>query len=133
MGELRLAFYDGVFDGDLDALVHLCDVEGSVVPDDRPSFALLEEARRVLEMCREKYSAPRASGQHFTVLLGRKLGAQLEPLARFDVVANQGLARASVMYADDTWTDINGAAFEGDDDAVTTLLNILEAQTDGMR
>ena len=77
MGELRLAFYDGVFDGDLDALVHLCDVEGSVVPDDRPSFALLEEARRVLEMCREKYSAPRASGQHFTVLLGRKLGAQL--------------------------------------------------------
>ena len=133
MGELRLAFYDGVFDGDLDALVHLCDVEGSVVPDDRPSFALLEEARRVLEMCREKYSAPRASGQHFTVLLGRKLGAQLEPLARFDVVANQGLARASVMYADDTWTDINGAAFEGDDDVVTTLLNILEAQMDGMR
>ena len=133
MGELRLAFYDGVFDGDLDALVHLCDVEGSVVPDDRPSFALLEEARRVLEMCREKYSAPRASGQHFTVLLGRKLGAQLEPLARFDVVANQGLARASVMYADDTWTDINGAAFEGDDDVVTTLLNILEAQTDGRR
>ena len=133
MGELRIAFYDGADGGDLAAMVHLCDVEGSVVPDDRPPFPLLQEVRRVLEMCREKYSAPRASGQHFTVLLGRKLGAQLEPLARFDVVANQGLARASVMYADDTWTDINGAAFEGDDDVVTTLLNILEAQTDGRR
>ena len=133
MGELKIAFYDGAFDGDLAALVHLCDVEGSVVPDDRPSFALLEEARRVLEMCREKYTAPRASGQHFTVLLGRKLGAQLEPLARFDVVAHQGLARASVMYADGSCTDINGAAFDGDDDVITTLLNVLEAQKDGVR
>ena len=133
MGELTLAFYDGAFEQDLAAMVHLCDVEGSVVPDDRPPFALLEEVRRVLDLCGEKYAAPRASGQHFTVLLGRKLGAQLEPLARFDVVAHQGLARASVMYADGSRTDINGAAFEGDDDVVTILLNILEAQTDGMR
>ena len=133
MGELTIAFYDGAFDGDLDALVHLCDVEGSVLPYDKPLFPLLEEVRRVLEMCGEKYAAPRASGQHFTVLLGRKLGAQFEPLARFDVVAQQGLARASVMYADGSRTDINGAAFGGDDDVVTTLLNVLEAQTDGVR
>ncbi len=133
MGELTLAFYDGVFDGDLAALAHLCDVEGSVVPDDRPPFALLEEMRRVLKMCGEKYAAPRAVGERFTVLVGRKSDAQLQPLARFDVVAHHGHARASVMYADDTWTDISGAAFEGDDDVVTTLLNILKAQTDRMR
>ncbi|MDR6393507.1 hypothetical protein [Paraburkholderia phenoliruptrix] len=133
MGELRLAFYEGAVDGDLAALVHLCDVEGSVVPDDRPPFALLEEMRRVLRMCGEKYAAPHSVGERFTVLVGRKSDAQLQPLARFDVVAHRGHARASVMYADGSRTDINGAAFEGDDDVVTTLLNILEAQTDGRR
>lgn len=133
MGELRLAFYEGAVDRDVDALVHLCDVEGSVLPDDGPSFPLLDEVRRVLEMCAEKYTAPHAFGPHFTVLLGRKSDAQVQPLATIDVVAMQRLVRASVMYADGSRTDINGAAFEGDDDVVTTLLNILKAQADGMR
>ena len=133
MAELRIAFYDGAYGGDLAAMVHLCDVEGSVVPDDRPPFPLLEEVRLLLEMCGEKYAAPRTSGEHFTVLLGRKSDAQVQPLATIDVVAMQGLARASVMYADGSRTDINGAAFEGDDDVVTILLSVLEAQTDGMR
>ncbi|MEX3672392.1 hypothetical protein AB3X82_29975 [Paraburkholderia phenoliruptrix] len=68
MGELRLAFYEGAVDGDVDALAHLCDVEGSVLPDDGPSFPLLEEVRRVLEMCAEKYTAPHAFGPHFVDL-----------------------------------------------------------------
>ncbi|WP_054933202.1 hypothetical protein [Paraburkholderia caribensis] len=133
MSEFRIAFYDGAYSGDLADMVHLCDVEGSVVPDDRPSFPLFEEVRRILQMCGEKYAAPRASGEHFTVLLGRKSDAQVQHLATIDVVAMQGLARASVMYADGSRTDINGAAFEGDDDVVTILLNILEAQMDGVR
>jgi hypothetical protein len=133
MGELRLAFYEGAVDGDVDALVRLCDVEGSVRPYGKPLFPLLEEVRRVLEICSEKYAAPRASGKHLTVLLGRKLGAHLEPLARFDVMAHQGLARARVMYADGSRTDINDVALEGDDDVVTTLLNILKAQPSGSR
>ena len=133
MGEFRIAFYDGAYSGDLADMVHLCDVEGSVVPDDRPPFALLEEVRRVLEMCAEKYAAPCASGDCFSVLIGRKTEAQLQHLARLDVVAQQGLVRASVMYADGSRTDINGTVFEDDDDVVTTLLNVLEAQTDGMR
>ncbi|WMY08107.1 hypothetical protein [Paraburkholderia phenoliruptrix] len=133
MGELRIAFYDGAYGGDLAAMVHLCDVEGRVVPDDRPPFPLLEEVRRVLEMCGEKYAAPRASGERFTVFLGRNSDAQVQPLATFDVVAQQGLVRASVMYADGSRTDITGAAFEDDDDVVTTFLNILGAQTNGTR
>ena len=133
MSELSIAFYDGAFEKDLAAMVHLCDVEGSVLPDDRPPFPLLEEVRRVLEMCAEKYAAPCASGNCFFVLIGRKMEAQVQHLARLDVVANRGLARASVMYADGSRTDINGAAFGGDDDVVTTLLNVLEAQTDGVR
>lgn len=133
MGELRIAFYDGAYGGDLAEMVHLCDVEGSVVPDDRPPFALLDEARRVLEMCAEKYAAPCASGDRFTVLVGRKSDADIQHLATFDVVAQQGHARASVMYADGSGTDINAAAFEDGDDVVTTFLNMLEAQTDGMR
>ncbi|MEI5997625.1 hypothetical protein H3V53_10535 [Paraburkholderia bengalensis] len=133
MGELTIFFYDGAYGGDLATMVHLCDVEGSVVPDDRPPFPLLEEVRRVLGMCAEKYAAPCASGDCFSVLIGRKTEAQLQHLARLDVVAQQGLARASVIYADGSRTDINGAVFEGDDDVVTTLLNVLEAQTDGVR
>ena len=133
MGELRIAFYDGADGGDLAAMVHLCDVEGSVVPDDRPSFPLLQEVRRVLEMCAEKYATPCASGDRFSVLIGRRTEAQVQHLARLDVVANRGLARARLMYADGSCTDINGAAFDGDDDVITILLNVLQAQTDGVR
>jgi hypothetical protein len=132
MGELTIAFYDGAFDGDLDALVHLCDVEGSVVPYDRPPFAFQEEVRRVLEMCGEKYAAPCASGERFSVLIARKSGARLQPLARFDVVAHRGLARARVIYADGSCTDID-AACEADDDVVATVLKILKARTSGTR
>lgn len=133
MSELRIAFYDGTYGGDPAPMVHLCDVEGSVVPDDRPPFPLLEELRRVLEMCAEKYAAPCASGDRFSVLIGRKTDSQVQHLARLDVVVNRGLARARVTYADGCCTDINGAAFEGNDDVVWTLLNVLQAQTDGVR
>lgn len=133
MGELTIAFYDGAFDGNLDALVHLCDLKGSVVPDDRPPFPLLEELRRMLEMCAEKYAAPCASGDRFSVLIGRKTDSQVQYLARLDVVTNRGGARARATYADGSCTDINGAAFEGDGDVVRTLLNVLQAQTDRMR
>ncbi|WP_321175939.1 hypothetical protein [Paraburkholderia caribensis] len=133
MGELKIAFYDGAYREDLAAMVHLCVVEGSVVPDDRPPFPLLEEVRRVLEMCAEKYAAPCASGNCFLVLIGRKMEAQVQHLARLDVVANRGGARARATYADGSCTDINGAALEGDGDVVRTLLNVLQAQTDGMR
>lgn len=131
MSELSIAFYDGAFDG-ADALVQLCDVEGSVVPDDGPPFALLDEARRVLEMCAEKYAAPCASGERFSVLIGRKSDARVQPLARFDVVAHRGLARARAMYADGSCTDID-AACEADDDVVATVLKILKARTSGTR
>ncbi len=133
MSELRIVFYDGIYSGDPAPAVHLCDVEGSVVPDDRPPFPLLEELRRVLEMCAEKYAAPSASGDRFSVLIGRKTDSQVQHLARLDVVAHQGLVRASVVYTDGSRTDINGTASEGDDDVVMTLLNVLKAQTDGMR
>jgi len=132
MSELSIAFYAGAF-AETGELVQLCDVDGSVVPDDIPPFALLEEVSRVLEMCAEKYAAPCASGERFVVLTGRKTGAQVQPLARLDVdVSTRGLARASV-YADGSRTDIDAAAFEGDDDVVTAFLNILEAQTNGTR
>lgn len=127
MRELTIAFYDGD-----DALVQLCDVEGSVVPDDSPPFALLDEVRRVLELCAEKYAAPCASGERFTVLIGRRTGAQVKPLARLDVdVSTRGLARASV-YAAGSRTDI-AAACEADDDVVATVLKILKARMSGTR
>ncbi|WP_429503200.1 hypothetical protein [Paraburkholderia youngii] len=129
---MSIAFYAGAF-AETGELVQLCDVEGSVVPDNGPLFALLEEVSRVLAMCAEKYAAPCASGERFVVLIGRKTGVQLQPLARLDVdVSTRGLARARVMYADGSCTDID-AACEADDDVVATVLKILEARTGGPR
>jgi hypothetical protein len=72
---LAIAFYDGEYSGDLTALVHLCDLDGSVVPEGRPPFSLLEEALQLLEMSADEYSAPRLLSDYFTVFVGRKIGA----------------------------------------------------------
>jgi hypothetical protein len=97
---LAIAFYDGEYSGDLTALVHLCDLDGSVVPEGRPPFSLLEEALQLLEMSADKYSAPRPLSDYFTVFVGRKIGAEIRQLTRLDVVAQNGNVRASIMSAD---------------------------------
>ncbi|CAJ6208696.1 Uncharacterised protein [Burkholderia pseudomallei] len=122
---LTISIYDGEYDGDVSALAHLCDIEGAVVPDDRPPFSVLEEALRVLEMCEERYSTPPLSGTGFTVFIGRKTATGVAPLARLDGYARQGYASARVVGPGSCW-DTERVYCAPDEDAVTIVRKMLE-------
>jgi hypothetical protein len=131
---LEISLYDGEYDGDLAALTHLCDIEGSVVPEDRPPFSPLEETLRVLEMCADKYSTPRPADDRFTVFIGRKTGrTELEPLVRLDVCARNGYASASVLSTNGPRWDTERVRYAADDDVVTIVGKILKGlRNDGV-
>lgn len=122
---LTISIYDGEYAGDRDALTHVCDIEGSVEPHDRPPFTVLEEALRVLEMCEERYSMPPLSGTGFTVFIGRKTATGVTPLARLDGYARQGYASARVVGPGLRW-DTERVYFAPGDDAVTIVRKLLE-------
>lgn len=120
---LEISFYDGEYYGDRPAPTHLCSIEGSVVPDDRPPFDTLEEALRLLEMCADKYSTPRPRDTCFTMFIGRKTGDALEPLARLYVYARDGFASAGVVGLGPKW-DTEPVLYSPDDDVVTIVLKV---------
>ena len=121
---LTISIYDGEYAGNRDALTHVCDIEGSVEPHDRPPFSDLEEARRVLEMCEERYSTPPLSGTGFTVFIGRKTATGVTPLARLDGYAGQGYASARVVGPGSCW-DAERVYCAPDEDAVTIVRKML--------
>jgi hypothetical protein len=125
---LTIAFYDGEYDGDMAPLVLICEIEGSAVPDGRPPYSPLEEALKLLEVCADRYSTPRPSCDCFTVFIGRKTGIAIRPLARLDVYARNGYASASVLSADSPRTDTESIRYSLDDDALTIMRKILEAE-----
>lgn len=114
-----------IYDGDVSALAHLCDIEGSVVPDDRPPFSVLEEALRVLEMCEERYSTLPLSGTGFTVFIGRKKGLEVTPLLRLDGYVRNEFASARVVGPESCW-DTERVHCAPDEDAVTIVRKMLE-------
>jgi hypothetical protein len=124
---LTIAFYDGEYDGDMAPLVLICEIEGSAVPDGRPPYSPLEEALKVLELCADRDSTPRPS-DCFTVFIGRKTGTAIRPLARLDVYARNGYASASVLSTDSPRTDTESIRYSLDDDALTIVRKILEAE-----
>lgn len=126
---LKIAIYDGEMP-DPETLVHLCDIEGSAEPYDRPPFSVLEEVLRVLEMCEERYSAPRLSGCCFTVAIGRKDGAEVTPLLRLDGYAHNGYGSVHVIGVTPSWTT-EPVRYDPDDDAVEIVRKILETNLRG--
>ncbi|MCG5078503.1 hypothetical protein [Paraburkholderia tagetis] len=122
---LTIAAYDGKYTGSLDLLAHLFDLDGSVVPYDRPPFSVLEEALKVLELCADKYSTPRPNGEYLSVLIGRKCGSETEPLARLDIRVKNGLARASIV-AGDTASAETAAVVVDTDDVATIVRKVLQ-------
>lgn len=126
--QLRIALYDGDFNGDMTSLVHICDIEGSLVPDGRPPYGLLEEALRVLEICAEKHATPRPRGDCITVFIGRKANAAVCPCARLDVFAHNGEASASVMSRGSPRWDTQPVRYAPDDNVVAIVRKILEGK-----
>ena len=123
---LKIAIYDGEA-AVADTLVHLCDLEGSAEAYDRPSFSVLEEALRVLEICEDRYSTPRLGGRCFTVAIGRKDGDEVTPLLRLDGYAHNGYASAHVIGQSPGWTT-DPVRYDPDDDAVEIVRKILAGQ-----
>lgn len=119
-----------IFDGEAaepNTLVHLCDIEGSSEPYDRPPFSVLEEALRVLQMCEERYSTPRLSGTGFTVFIGSKKGLEVTPLVRLDGYARNGYASAGIVGLGPRF-DTVPAKYTPDDDVVEIVRKILAGQ-----
>jgi hypothetical protein len=121
---LAISVYDGEYAGDIALLAHICDIEGSVVPHGRPLFSLFEEALKMLELCAEKYSTPGLPSQCLTVFVGRKTSTGIQPLARLDVVARNGLAGASITSAAPR-VDSEPVRYASDDDALTIVRKVL--------
>src|ERR1700676_1258600 len=118
-----MPFYEGEYKGTVEALVHLCDIEGSAEPHDRPPFNTFEEACRVLDMCGERYSTP-AQAPALTVFIGRKTDAII-PLARLDIVVKDGQAYCNVMRDDTPRIDLEPVAVASDDDVVAVARKVL--------
>jgi hypothetical protein len=124
---LTITFFDGEYMGDDALLTYICEVEGSVVPDSRPPFTLLQETMKVLEICADRYSAVRPSGDCFTVIIGRKAaGTEGDPLVRLDGYACNGYASASVLSSHAPCSDMEPVRYLPDDDVVTIAYKILK-------
>ncbi|MEW9586953.1 hypothetical protein [Paraburkholderia sp. DGU8] len=118
--------YSGVYEGGLAALTQMCVVEGSALPDDTPPVSAFEEALTLLEICVEKWSTPRPSDR-MTVFIGcrARAGAKIEPLARLDGTARNGLSGASVTCEDGPVVNAVSVRYLPDDDTATIVLKIL--------
>ena len=128
---LTISMYYGQYVSDLASLFHICDVEGSIVPDGRHPFSLLAEALKVLEMCVDKYGAPRPSVEYVTVFIGRKTRTEVKPLARMAVATRNGRAGASVRLDNSTRVDTKVAYYGDDDDVVTIVRKVLKVFVSG--
>jgi len=125
MTSLTMVFYAGEYHGDIDALTHLCDLTGSAVPDGRPPFTTLEEARRVLETCTKLYSTPTLPALALTVFIGRKKRSKTTPLARLDVLLHDGYAKTTIDAIDAPRVAMTSVAVDTDDDVATIVLKVL--------
>ena len=122
---LTISIFDGEYAGDLDALTHVCDIEGSVEPHDRPPFSVQEEVLRVLDICEERYSTHPLSGPNFTVFIGRQNGLGVTPLLRLDGYVRNGCASARVVGAG-PHSDTESVDCAPGDDAVAIVRKLLE-------
>lgn len=129
---LEISFYDGEFVGEMSPLSRICIVEGRVTPYGREPFSPVEETWRLLQMCAEKYAAPSPRGDCFTVFIGTKNrnNTDVEPLARLEVYAHNGIAVASVVSRKPRW-DTERVSYAPDDDAVAIVCKILRANLTG--
>lgn len=124
---LKISVFDGEFLFGEVPLPLLCDIEGSVTPDGREPFGPLEEAERVLEMCCERYTVGRPSGDFMTVHIGRKTETDVEPLVRLDILAREGIAHVSIQSRSWPRWDAEPVYYAPDDDAVTILRKVIAA------
>ncbi|WP_029967412.1 hypothetical protein [Paraburkholderia graminis] len=122
---LTVTFHAGEYNGDATALTRLCDIEGSATPGGRPPFTLLEETQQVLATCTERYATPAPKGAALTVFIGRKKRGRTTPLARLDVLLQDGLARASIVRDDAQSVAVGPVAVDRDDDVATIVLKVL--------
>ena len=128
---LSITCYSGEYNGDISALTHVCDIDGSAAPEGRPPFTPLEEALRVLEMCTRRYRTPSLEGEAMTVFVGRKVRGRTTPLARLDVVVKDGQAHANVVRDDTARVAIKPVPVNSDDDVAPIVRKILESLVRG--
>jgi hypothetical protein len=111
---LAMTFYAGRYSGDMSALTHICDIDGDITRDGEEPITTLEEACIALEMCTKRYDTPVLEGAALTVFVGRKVPDQTTPLARLDVLLQDGYARSSLEFTDNQRLTLEPIAVLGD-------------------
>ena len=120
---LTISMYRGEYTGNLTSLVHICDIQGGVVPEGRQPFSLFAEALKVLEICAGGTLHP--SGEYVTVFIGRKTHSGVKPQARIAVATRNG--RSGACFRLETSTRVDTEVVEhGDDDVVTIVRKVLD-------
>jgi hypothetical protein len=110
---LAMTFYAGEYTGDMSALTHICTIDGDITRDGEEPITTLQEAHITLDMCTKRYDTPVLEGAALTVFIGRKVRGQTTPLARLDVLLQDGYAQ--------TWLDtIDGQRVAMEPIAVST-------------
>ncbi|WP_321910286.1 hypothetical protein [Paraburkholderia sp. J11-2] len=122
---LKISIFDGEFVPGEAPLPLLCEIDGSVAPYDKEPYGPLEEAEKVLELCGERYTVGRPSGNGMTVVVGRKFESNEMPVVRLDIHARNGIARASIQTYDYPRWDAEPTYYAPEDDAVTILRKII--------
>lgn len=100
MALLAMTFYAGQYAGDMGGLMHICDIDGNVTRDGEEPITTLEEARITLDMCTKRYDTPALEGSALTVFIRRKGRGRTTPLARLDVLLQDGHARSTLNFSD---------------------------------
>jgi hypothetical protein len=97
---LTVTFYAGEYRGDMSALTHICDIDGDITRYGEEPITTLEEACIALEMCTKRYDTPPLEGSALTVFIGRKSNGLTTPLARLNMLLQDGHARSSLEFSD---------------------------------
>src|SRR6266702_6464584 len=97
---LTVTFYAGEYHGDMSALTHICDIDGDITSYVAEPITALEEAHITLDMCTKRYDTPTLEGPTLTVFIDRKVRGRTTPLARLDVLFQDGYAHTTIDAID---------------------------------
>ena|SRR5690348_7469197 len=114
---LTVTFYAGEYRGDMSALTHICDIDGDITSYGAEPITVLEETHIALDMCTKRYDTPVLEGSALTVFIGRKVRGLTTPLARLDVLLQDGYAQPWLDFIDGRRVALEPIAIRSDGSA----------------
>ncbi|MDD1790149.1 hypothetical protein [Burkholderia gladioli] len=109
----------------MNALAHLCTIDGDITSYGGEPITALEEALIALDMCTKRYDTPTLEGPTLTVFIDRKVRGRTTPLARLDVLLQDGHARPWLDFSDGRRVALDPIAVKSDGSATYDGVGII--------